>query len=86
MDLKDEDGRDTGEVQLKRVGVDPPETRQAVLRVGVDPTETGAVTEAADGARETLTKEIEEGCEAIHKLAIDEWNEGLWTVPPVSIV
>ena len=53
MDVEDEDGRDTGEMQLKRVGVDPPETGQEVLKVKVDPPETGAVAEAAGGARET---------------------------------
>ena len=51
MDLEDEDEQE--EVQLKRVGVDPPETGQEVLKVKVDPPETGAVAEAAGGARET---------------------------------
>jgi len=85
IDLEDEDGRDTGEVQLKGVGVDPPETGQAVLRVRVDPPETGAVMETTDRAEVIHTREVEAGCEAMHKLAMDDWNEVLWPTPPGSI-
>ena len=36
------------EVQLRRVGVDPPETVQKVFRIGMDPPEMGGVEGTAD--------------------------------------
>ena len=71
MDSEDEDKQGTEEVQLKRVGVDPPETEQAVIRVVVDPPETGAVMKIVKCTEVIHTREVEAGCEVTHKLAMD---------------
>ena len=75
MDDKDECG--TEEVHLKRVGVDPSETGQGVLRAGVDPPETGAVMDTSECAGVMPTQEVEARREAMHKLAMEDRKEVL---------
>jgi len=52
------DAQDAKEVQLRRVGVDPPETRRKVFRIGMDPPEMGGVKGTADGDMRLVKKGV----------------------------